>query len=154
MDNKIFVDNKIYSFLYILFISIIMIFGIIISGCVGTKDVPVIKVNVTLVERNGIVEEDNITFTQENVSYNNRPQKTQADSFPAIGARTTILKGKDSIIGPWEMLPYKGSGNYSFNIGFRENHYPIRDESIHISIMIVDKDGERIGYIIKDIAWK
>lgn len=155
INNK--TNNKTKNRFLLIFISFIIsstIISIMISGCIGAKDVPIIKVNATLVERDGIVEAENIIFTQENVSYLNRPQKTHADSFPAIGARTTILKGKDSIIGPWEMVSYKGSGNYSFNIGFRENYYPTQNESIHISIMIVDKKGERIGYIIKDIVWK
>ena len=140
-------DIKILLILFLL--SIVMI-----SGCLNRQEIPVIKVNIFLVERESIVEADNLILTQENVSYYDRPQKTQADSFPAIGARITINKGKSSIIGPWEMVSYKGGGNYSFNIGFGENYYPTIGESLHISIIIVDKDGERIGYIVKDIIWK
>ncbi len=122
------------------------------SGCI--ENVPVIKANIAFVEKEGIVEAENYTLTPGNVSYFNRPRNVQAGSFPAIAARATFLEGNDSMIGPWEALSYNGSGTYSFNIGFDEKRYPKVNDKIHISIMVVDKDGERIGYMIKDITWK
>jgi len=134
---------------------LLLLILIIGTGCVNPiKEVPVIKVNISLVEREGIVDIFSEKFTQDNVSYINRPKNTQADSFPAIATRTMITKGNDSIIGQWEMVQYTGSGNYSFNIGFHENHYPVRGDKIHISVIVVDKNGERIGYLVKDIKWK
>jgi hypothetical protein len=93
-------------------------------------------------------------LTQGTIAYISRPGHTQAESFPAIAARMTIMKGKNSSIGPWEALPYKGSGIYSFNLGFNENQYPARNDLVHISIMVVDEKGERIGYVTEDIIWK
>ena len=137
-------------------IIILLFLGIIISGCVEnpTKEVPVVKVNITFEEKNGIVEAESYKLPPGTVSYLSRPRTTQADKFPAIGARTTILKGENSTIGPWEMVPYKGNGTYSFNIGFEENHYPVPNDTIHVSIMVVDKNGGRIGYVIENIKWK
>jgi len=129
---------------------------IIVSGCVGnpTKQVPVVHVNITFVEKQGFAEVENYKITQETVNYLGRPKTTQAESFPAITARTMIVKDKNSVIGPWETLSYKGNGTYSFNIGFKEDNYPVPEDKIHISIMVVDKKGERIGYFIEDMIWE
>ena len=139
--------------------SILMLFlfsGIIISGCIGNpaKQVPVVHVNITLVETDGYVEVENYRLTQELVNYLSRPRTTTAESFPAITARTMIVKGKNSSIGPWETLPYKGNGTYSFNIGFKEDKYPVLNDTVHISIMIVDKNGGQTGYFVQDMIWK
>ncbi len=139
--------------------SILMLFlisGMIISGCIGnsTKQVPVVHVNMTLVEKDGYVEVENYKLTQELVNYLSRPRTTQAESFPAITARTMIVKGKNSSIGPWETLSYKGNGAYSFNIGFKEDTYPVLNDTVHISIMIVDQKGGQIGYFVQDMIWK
>lgn len=131
--------------------------GIIFSGCVGnpTKQVPVVHVNITLVEKDGNVEVENYKLTQDMVNYLSRPRTTQAESFPAITARTMIVKGKNSTIGPWETLPYKGNGTYSFNIGFKEDNYPVIDDTVHISIMIVaDSKGKQISYFGQDMIWE
>ncbi len=134
---------------------LLLLFWVIISGCIANpaKDVPVVQVNITFVEKQGIVEAENCTITEGTVKYIARPRRTVAESFPAIAARTTLMKGKNSSIGPWEALPYKGSGTYSFNLGFHENHYPVSNDTVHISIMVVDEKGERIGYVTKNIVW-
>ena len=139
--------------------SILMLFllsGMIISGCIGNpaKQVPVVHVNMTLVENDGYVEVEDYKLTQEMVNYLSRPRTTQAESFPAITARTMIVKGKNSSIGPWETLPYKGNGTYSLNIGFKEDKYPVLNDSVHISIMIVDKEGGQTGYFVQDMIWE
>jgi len=139
--------------------SILMLFllsGMIISGCIGNpaKQVPVVHVNMTLVENDGYVEVEDYKLTQEMVNYLSRPRTTQAESFPAITARTMIVKGKNSSIGPWETLPYKGNGTYSLNIGFKEDKYPVLNDSVHISIMIVDKNGGQTGYFVQDMIWE
>src|SRR3989304_5203182 len=122
---KIYSLNKIGKF--ILMISIIL-FTIFLNGCVNpAKDVPIIKVNVTYSEREGIVEADTYSFVQDNVSYINRPKKTVA---------------------------YKGDGSYSFDLGFHEGNYPEPGDQVHISIIVVDNKGERIGYIVADTIWK
>ncbi len=123
------------------------------SGCINTN-VPVIKVDITFVEKEGIVEAKNYTLTPANVSYIARPKKNYAESFPAIAGRATIFNGKDTIIGPWETLPYKGSDIYKFNIGFDEGRYPKTNNKVHVTIMVVDKNGDRIGYVVDDIKWK
>lgn len=129
------------------------VISIMISGCINA-DVPIIKVNMTFVEKEGIVEADHYTLTPENISYIARPKKNYADSFPAIAGRTTIFDSKDTIIGPWETLPYKGSGTYTFNIGFDERRYPKINDMVHVTIMVVDKNGDRIGYVVEDIKWR
>lgn len=134
---------------------LLFLFGIVFSGCINpARQVPIVKVNITFVEKEGIAEAENYTLTQETISYISRPRSTVAESFPAIAARATVLKGKNSSIGPWEMVPYKGGGTYSFNIGFKEEHYPEPDDKVHISIIVVDKKGERIGYVIENIIWR
>ena len=139
-----------------LLLLLLILSGIMISGCIGnpTKQVPVVHVNITFVEKQGFAQVQNYKIIQGTVSYLGRPQKTQAESFPAITARTMIVKEKDSIIGPWETLSYKGNGTYSFNIGFKDDNYPVPDDKIHISIMVVNKKGERIGYFIEDMIWE
>jgi hypothetical protein len=129
---------------------------ILFSGCITNpaKQVPVVKANIAFVENQGIVVAQNYTLTQGTVAYLNRPRNTEADSFPAIGARTMISKGPNSTIGPWEMLTYRGNGTYSFNIGFQDDHYPVSGDIVHISIIVVDKDGTRIGYVVENIIWK
>lgn len=136
----------------ILVLLFLLIF-ILVSGCINTE-VPVIKVEITLTEREGIVEADNYTLTPENVSYIARPKRNYAESFPAIAGRATVFHGKDTIIGPWETLPYKGNGVYTFNIGLDERGYPKVNDMVHVSIMVVDKNGDRIGYVVDDIKWR
>lgn len=146
---------------------LILMSGILIttflSGCINpVKEVPIIKVNITYTERQGIAEVDTYSFIQDNVSYINRPKRTQAESFPAIIGRTTIIKKvmkdndkvNETVIGPWEAIPYKGNGRYSLDVGFYDGNYPEPGDMVHISIMVVDKNGERIGYVIENIVWK
>ena len=134
--------------------------GIIISGCIGNplSEVPVVKVNITFMEKQGNLDVANYTFDQGSLNYLQRPQRTQAP-FPAIGARTTILKGKNSTIGPWEMTPFNGAGTYSFSVGFDEKHYPNINDTVHVSIYLTDVNkssgkGETIGFVTRDLIWK
>lgn len=124
-----------------------------LSGCLGNpmKNVPVIDINITFVEDKGIVDATDYEFKQGEVNYFSRPMKEQAE-FPAISARAMIVRGSNSSIGPWEMLPYSGPGTYSLKVGFEE--YPVPEDIIHISIYVVDKDGERIGVITDNLVWK
>lgn len=129
--------------------------GIIISGCVTnpTKQVPVIHINITLVEKQGHVEVENYRLTQETLNYLNRPKSTQVEVFPAISARTVILKGENSTIGPWENLAYKRNGTYSFDIGFVEGKYPVPNDKVNIFIYVWDEKGGRIGYFAQEMIW-
>ncbi len=138
-----------------LVVIIFFLLGIVVSGCVANpaRQVPVVHVNISFVEKQSIVEVENYRLTQGKVNYLSRPRTTQAESFPAIAARTMIVDGLNSTIGPWEMLSYNGSGTYTFNIGFLEDQYPLRNETVHVSIMVVDKKGERIGYFVQNIMW-
>ncbi len=137
-------------------ILVLLLLGIIISGCIGNpvKQVPVIHVNITLVEKDGNVDVVNYKLNQEMVNYLARPKTTQPESFPAITARTMIAKGKNSTIGPWEALPYKGNGDYSFNIGFKEDNYPVLNDKVNIFIYVWDKKGEVIGHFENDMVWE
>ncbi len=140
--------------LAIYFITVFIILAFLISIISSTnKDVPVIKVDALFIAKDNIVEIENITLVPGNVSYIDRPKKTQADSFPAIAARVTSLRGNESVIGPWETVSYNGTGKYSFNIGFDEKYHPKIKDMLHVSIMVVDKTGQRIGYFVKDIVW-
>ncbi len=139
----------------VVFLCVLSIVGILILGGNMYKDVPVIKVNMSLVEMSdGVVDTQNHTLIQDSVNYINRPKKTKADSFPAVIGRTTLLKGKNSSIGPWESVSYNGPGSYIFNIGFREDRPPKPGDMVHITVMIVDKDGTKIGYLMENIEWK
>jgi hypothetical protein len=136
--------------------AIFLVTGILISGCITNplKQVSVVKVNVTFVEKEGIVEAENITFTQGNVDYAGRPQMTKAKEFPAIAGRVMIAKGNESIIMPWENVPYKGNGTYNFNLGFLEEAQPKFNDTIHISIVVLDSKGNKIGYVIDYTIWE
>ncbi|HEX7627490.1 MAG TPA: hypothetical protein VF354_01030 [Candidatus Methanoperedens sp.] len=139
-----------------LILFLFLLSGIIISGCIGnpTKQVPVVHVNITYVEKQGFSEVENHKLTQGTVSYLARPKTIQPESFPAITARTMIVKGKNSTIGPWEALPYNGNGTYSFNIGFREDNYPIPNDKVNIYIYVWGKKGEIIGHFEGDMVWE
>lgn len=153
--------NKIKKIVILLISSILI--TTFLSGCVNPlKEVPVMKVNITYTERQGIVEADSHSFTQGNVSYIDRPKRTQAESFPAVIGRATIVKKitndnakfNGTFIGPWEALSYKGNGSYSFNVGFSDGSYPESGDIVHISVMVVDSSGQRIGYLTEDSTWK
>lgn len=136
---------------------LLILAGMIISGCAVNplKQVPVVMVNITFAEdKQGIAEATNYTLTQGTVNYLQRPRNTIAASFPAIGSRAILLKGLNSTIGPWEMTPYKGSGTYTFNIGFDENHYPATNDTVHVAVIVVNARGERIGNLEDYIKWK
>lgn len=152
------VNLRIVNFnkIVILLLMTSILIATLISGCINPmKQVPVLRVNITYTERQGIVDADRYSFTQDNVSYIDRPKKIQADSFPAIiGRITMVTTDKNVVIGPWETLPYKGNGNYSFNLGFHDGNFPERGNAIHISIIVVDKSGQRIGYVVEDTKWK
>jgi hypothetical protein len=148
-------------------IMILLVFSILIptslSGCINPMGVvPVMKIDINYTERQGIAESDSHSFTQDNVSYIDRPKRTQAQSFPAIIGRATVIKKvidnnakfNGTVIGPWEALPYKGNGSYSFYVGFYDGGYPESGDTVHISVMVVDNAGQRIGYITEDEIWK
>lgn len=134
-------------------ILLIIILSILISGCIENpfRQVPIIKINMTFIEKDGIAEVVNYDITQESVSYLARPVREHAP-FPAISARAMIVKGKNSSIGPWEMLPYSGPGTYTLNVSFEKN--PLVNDSIHISVYVLDKDGERMGAFKDNIVWR
>ena len=145
--------KKVKTKILLLVLSILL--PIFVSGCLNPlQDVPVIKINMTFVDKQGIAEAENFAFAQGNVSYIDRPKRVQAESFPAISARVTTRRGNETSIGPWEVIPYKGSGDYSLNIGFPKDYHPEIGDSLHISIIVIDKDGQRIGYVIKDTIWQ
>jgi hypothetical protein len=161
--TNIKVDNlsRIKRVMILLVISILI--PTFLSGCVNPMEkVPVMKINITYTERQGIAEPDSHSFTQDSVSYIDRPKRTQAQSFPAIIGRTTVIKKvikndakfNGTVIGPWESLPYKGNGSYSFYVGFYDGGYPESGDTIHVSVMVVDSTGQRIGYITEDETWK
>ncbi|MCZ7400088.1 MAG: hypothetical protein O8C62_10530 [Candidatus Methanoperedens sp.] len=138
-------------------IVLLILFGIIISGCIANplRQVPVVKVNITFAEdKQGIAQVVNYTLVQGTVNYLSRPRQTEAYSFPAIGSRTIISKSVNSSIGPWEMVPYKGSGTYSYNIGFDEKHYPVANDTVHVSITVVNANAGKIGNLEEIIKWK
>jgi len=135
---------------------LLILFVIIVSGCLSNpfKQVPVVKVNITYVETGGKVAVENLTVTQGTVDYAARPQVTQARSFPAIGARIVTSKGKNSSIGPWEMVLYKGNGTYSFNVGFKEGAEISNNDNVSVYIYLLDKKGDRLSLVTRDIVWK
>lgn len=118
------------------------------------REVPVINVDIIFNEKDDTFIAENYTFKQENVSYIARPKNIMAESFPAIVARATLTKGNQNIIGPWEAIDFNGSGKYSFNVGFHDGKYPQQGDTIHMSIMVVDKDGGRIGYVVENFRWR
>lgn len=137
-------------------ILVLFLLGIIVSGCISNpfEQVPVVKAKVTFVEKNGYADAVNYSIIQGTVDYAARPMTTTAKSFPAITGRTMISKGKNSTLGPWEAVEYTGNGTYSFNIGFKKDVPPAFNDTIHVSIMVLDKDGKKIGYITENILWK
>lgn len=141
-------------------ILLLLLFGVILSGCVQNplKQVPVMKVNITFVEKMGYVVPENYTITQGMVDYAARPKNTIAKSFPAIAGRTMVVKNNTNATmestSPWEAIEYNGNGTYLFNIGFDEEYYPDPKDYVHISIMVVNKTGKRIGYVVVDKIWE
>jgi len=142
-------------------IVLILLLGIIVSGCVQNpiKQVPVVKVNITFVEKGGFfVPENYTTYTQGTVDYAGRPKNTRAKSFPAISGRTMVVRnntnGSTETLGQWETLPFKGNGTYNFNIGFNEKYYPDPNDLVHISIIVSDEKARRIGYAVENKIWE
>ncbi len=140
---------------------LLILSGIIISGCIGNplSEVPVVKVNITFVEKQGKIDVENFTVEQGIVNYLRRPKNIQAEKLPSIGARTALIKGKNSTIGPWEMTSFNGTGTYAFNIGFDEKHYPQKNDTVHVSIYLgvinkTTRKGETVGFVTRDIIWK
>jgi|GEM_PF-2102604 len=137
----------------------LLLLGIIISGCIENplKQVPVVKVNITLVERDNLVVGENATFTQSTVDYAARPNNP-VTTFPVISGRTLVTRNntKTSTLGTgqWESLPYRGNGTYSFNIGMAEDYYPEPGDNVHVTIMVANKTGARIGYTIHNMIWE
>ncbi len=135
----------------VVFLCALSIAGILILGSNMYKDVPVIKVSMSLVEKqDGTVEVQNYTLVQDNVNYINRPKRINAKSFPAISGRIFVNKR----IGSWESISYNGTGNYTTSIAFPKDYVPKFGDPMHITIMVVDKDGTKIGYLTENIKWK
>lgn len=142
-------------------IMLLVFIGIMISGCIENplKEVPVVKVKVIIMEKEGNFVIDNFTAEQGTVNSINRPKRTQASSFPSIGTRALLTRGNKSTLGRWEMVPFNSAGTYSFNVGFLEENYPVTNDSIHLSIYLaginkVTGKGETIGYTTWDFVWK
>jgi hypothetical protein len=139
-------------------IIMLLLLGIIVSGCIDNplKQVPVVKVNVTFVEKEGQFYPEHITIIQGTVDYAARPMKTNVQSFPAISARVLVVKNNNATmqaLGQWENLPFTGNGTYNFNIGFNEKNYPNPGDLLGISIIVSDKNGRRIGYVTENQVW-
>lgn len=137
-------------------ILVLFIFAMILIaiGASTLFTVPVIKVNATFVEKEGIVQATNYSIAQGSVGYFNKPNKDVANNLPAIFGRVTLGTGKEASIGPWETLPYKGNGTYQLNLGFYSGRTPKVGMPVHISILVADKNGERIGYLVSNMEWK
>jgi len=141
-------------------IVLLLLLGTIVSGCIENplKQVPVVKVNITFMEKNGKFYPENYTLTQGMVDYAARPIKNNVESFPAISARTMVVKngtnGTIETISLWENLPFKGKGTYNFNIGFNEKYYPGTGDLVHISIIVSDEKAERVGYVVENKVWE
>lgn len=135
-------------------IVLLLILGIVISGCISNplRQVPVVNVNVTFTEKQGYPVAETINLTQKTVDYAARPQ-TRQTFFPAIVGRTMVSKGKNSTVGEWEMKEYNGPGVYSFDIGFVEGHEPAFNDTVLVSIYIMDKKGETIFFGNQYILW-
>lgn len=116
--------------------------------------VPIVKVNVTFLEKGGIVQATNYSIVQGSVGYFNKPSKDVANNLPAIFGRVTLGIEKEASIGPWETLPYKGNGTYQLNLGFYRGRNPKVGMPVHISVLVADKNGERIGYLVSNMEWK
>src|SRR5659263_678826 len=135
-----------------LIIVMLLLLGIIVSGCIDNplKHVPVVKVNITFMEKEGKFYPENYTLTQGMVYYAARPMNTTVDKFPAISARTMVVKnntnGTIETLGLWENVLFKGKGTYNFNIGFNEKYYPDKGDLVHISIIVSDEKAQRVGY--------
>jgi FtsP/CotA-like multicopper oxidase with cupredoxin domain len=141
-----------------------------VSGCLKspTEQVPVVKVDLTLKhnddadsEKRVVVEKFEQTMTS--VNFISRPQdQTSSAYFPGVQARVQLFRNvtvdgavrKQVVFGPWASVPYKGDGEYSLVLGFKEGEYPQEGEQVHITVMIVDKDGKTIGYFINDSLWQ
>ena len=135
----------------IVILCMLILMGVLILGSGMYRNVPIIKVNMSLTEKqDGVVDIKNYTIVQDNVNYINRPKRTVAESFPAVIGRVLVSKH----VGPWESVYYKGTGNYAFNMAFPKDYIPKSGEPIHITIMVVDKDGVKIGYLMEDVKWK
>ena len=90
------------------------------------------------------------------MDYAGRP-RNPISTFPAITGRTLVTKNRTATTeseSKWESLPYKGNGTYNFNIGFNEKYYPDSGDEVHVSIMVVDEKGNRIGYLINNMKWE
>jgi hypothetical protein len=139
-------------------IGILFLIGILVSGCINNplEQVPVMKVNLTLVEKGGHVEAVNQSYTPTYVDYAARPQNPVVKSFPAIISQGVLVPQNDkknSTIGQRETLGYNGNGTYSFKVGFREGHYPKFNDTVFITIMINGANAERIGFVAQNILW-
>lgn len=139
-------------------IIILFLIGILVSGCINNplKQVPVIKVNITLAEKGGHVEVVNQSFTPAFVDYGARPRNSVVKSFPAIISRAVLvpkIDEKNGTIGQWETVGYNGNGTYSFKLGFQDGYYPQYNDTVFVSIMVTGAKGERIGFVAQNIKW-
>jgi hypothetical protein len=141
-------------------IVLLLLLGIIVSGCIENplKQVPVVKVNITFMEKQGEFYAQNYTLTQGTVDYAARPMKTNVESFPAISARIIVLRNNTNAtmegLSQWENLPFKGNGTYNFNIGFNEKYYPDTGDFVGIFIIVSDEKGRRVGYVGENRVWE
>ncbi len=137
--------------------TVILLLLIILSGCIKnpTEKVPILKVEMLLNETNGTVRAEEYTITPATIDYIKRPKEMLAESFPTIGGRVWVTKYKNisSSIGPWAYTPYNGPGKYNLTLGFREGMYPVPNDTLHVSIIVVNKKGERIGYVVQNLNW-
>lgn len=139
-------------------IVILFLIGILVSGCITNplKQVPVMKVDITLAEKGGRVEFVNHSYTPAFVDYAARPQNTVVKSFPGMISRAVLVPQNDeknSTIGQWETLGYEGNGTYSFKVGFVDGHYPQYNDTVFITIAIHAANGDRIGFAAQNIMW-
>lgn len=148
---------------------LVVVLVLFASGCLKNpvEQVPVVKVDLVLKhnpnassEKKVVVEGFNYLVTTEN--FISRPWDQMSTAyFPGVQARVQLFRNvsvdgkvrKKVVFGPWASVPYKGEGEYSLVLGFKEGEYPQEGDQMHISVLIVDKEGKKLGYFINDTTW-
>lgn len=131
----------------VLALVIISILGVSIFDI--TKPVPVIKVNVE------VIEVDNKTIILESSA--KQIQKTQLTrpitdlkSFPSISSHVLMSSGYSN----WGHIEYKGPGEYEMLLGFKEGQNPKSNETVSVITYIYDINGEPLDRDVIDLVWE
>ncbi|MCL7412485.1 MAG: hypothetical protein M8353_02580 [ANME-2 cluster archaeon] len=127
---------------------IIFIFGINFFD--ASEKVPIVKATFEFIEVDNEILVIDKSVGQSQTPYLKRPQSELQD-YPLIASHAAI---NGIYYTDWGIMNYDGPGEYEILMGFRDEKYPISNDTIMVITYIYDENGTVIFRDKSEFYWK